>query len=119
MKKRVLAVLLALALAAALLPVAALADDPTLQSQIDSASSGAIITLDKDYTESITISEGKTITLNLNNHKIVDSDSALNSGASGREHTITVEKGAILIIEGTGTVDNVSHGKGAIFNNGK
>ena len=110
MKKRVLAVLLALALAAALLPVAALAVDPTLQSQIDDApSGGAIITLNKDYTESITISKGKTITLNLGACTLTN---------TAGQHTITVQEGATLIINGSGTVDNDSHAKAALYNKG-
>ncbi|MCD7823690.1 MAG: hypothetical protein LUG86_06740 [Oscillospiraceae bacterium] len=81
----------------------------TLQSQIDSASTTATtITLSTDVTEDITIASSQNITIDLNGHNITN--------ASG--DTITVALGATLTITGTGTVDNVTHGKAAIFNNG-
>lgn len=42
----------------------------TLQSQIDAIESEGTVTLDKDYTETITIPQGKNITLNLHNYKL-------------------------------------------------
>ncbi|MCD8037268.1 MAG: S-layer homology domain-containing protein [Clostridiales bacterium] len=71
----------------------------------------ATITLQKNTTEDITITSGMDITLNLNGYTITNS--------SG--DTITVELGATLTIEdsdGNGTVDNVTHQKAAIYNNG-
>lgn len=41
-----------------------------LQSQINLAGNGATVSLDKDYTESVVIPEGKTITLDLNGHTL-------------------------------------------------
>lgn len=81
------------------------ADGDTLQNKINQASENATITLDKAYTESITIPEGKTITLDLNGQTLINEEG---------KHTITNE--GTLTIVGTGTVDNVSHGKGAVYN---
>ena len=68
----------------------------------------ATITLLKDTTEDITIPANKKVTLNLNGKKLTNSSS----------DTITVETGAELTIEGTGTVDNVTHAKAALVNYG-
>lgn len=68
----------------------------------------ATITLLKDTTEDITIPANKKVTLKLNGKTLTNSSS----------DTITVANGAELTIEGTGTVDNVTHAKAAIFNNG-
>jgi len=84
----------------------------SLQAAIDNAASGSTITLDRDVTESIVIDDNKTITIDLNGKKLTNTAS---------QHTITVNLGASLTIidsVGGGVVDNVSHGKGAIFNNG-
>lgn len=85
----------------------------TLQSKIDASASGTI-DLDKDYAESITIANNKTITLNLNGHKITNTNG---------QNTITVASGATLNVIDTdrqlkGSVDNTSHGKAALYNNG-
>lgn len=82
--------------------------EQTLQQQINSATSE--ITLEKDYDEAITIGNGKTITLNLGDHKLSNTDKAA--------HTITVESGGKLTItSGTnGTVDSVVNGKAALLN---
>lgn len=86
----------------------------TLQSKIDASASGTTIDLDKDYAESITIANNKTITLNLNGHKITNTNG---------QNTITVASGATLNVIDTdrqlkGSVDNTSHGKAALYNNG-
>lgn len=91
-----------------LLPVSALAEDGTLQSQIDAIEITGTIILDKSYTEDISIPKGKAITLDLNGQTLTNS--------SG--DTITVALGAELTIKGDGTVDNVTHGKADIYNNG-
>lgn len=62
------------------------------------------ITLYNDITEDVVIPTGKTVTINLNGHKITNSAG----------HTIT--NNGTLTITGTGTVDNVSNGKAAIVN---
>lgn len=68
---------------------------------------GGDIVLDADITASITIPAGKTVTLDLNGHKLTN---------TAGNHTIINE--GTLTIKGNGTVDNVSHGTGALFNEG-
>ena len=82
----------------------------TLQAKIEvAAENGGTVTLDKDYTEDITIPAGKPVTLDLNGHKLTNKAS----------HTIMVEQGATLTINGEGTVDNVTHAKSALVNYGE
>ena len=124
--KKFLSIALALLMVCVMLPVVALAEDgeggstpaatavakigdteyTSLQSAID-VGNGKVVELVANTTESITVSSG-SVTLKL---------SAKLTNTAG-QHTITVSKGATLTIEGTGTVDNVSHGCGALFNNG-
>lgn len=78
----------------------------TLQEAINAAN-GKTVVLETDVTESITIPEGSTITLDLQDNTLTNK-----SGS----HTVT-NKGN-LTITGSGTIDNVSHGKGALVNNG-
>ena len=116
MKKRVLSAALSLCMLLTLLPTAALATgdettDPgtspaskTLQEEINTAENGATVSLTKDETGSITISTGKTITLDLAGHKLTN---------TADNHTVTVETGATLTVtdssaEKTGTIDNTS-----------
>lgn len=80
----------------------------TLADAVAKADNSATIQLLKDTAEDITILAGKTITIDLNGKKITNKSA----------DTITVEKGAALTINGTGTVDNVTHGKAAIVNGG-
>ena len=80
----------------------------TLADAVTEADDGATIKLLKDTAEDITILAGKTITIDLNGKKITNKSA----------DTITVEKGAALTINGTGIVDNVNHGKAAIYNKG-
>lgn len=80
----------------------------TLADAVAKADNGATIKLLKDTAEDITILAGKTITIDLNGKKITNKSA----------DTITVERGAALTINGTGTVDNVTHGKAAIVNGG-
>ena len=80
----------------------------TLTAAINEANTGDTVTLLKDTKEDITIPSGKTITLDLNGKKLTNIDN----------NTITVEKGATLTVTGTGTVDNVTHGKAAVYNKG-
>lgn len=84
----------------------------TLQSAINSveanSSSTQTVTLLKDVAENIAIPSGKTLTLDLNGKKLTNVSS----------DTITVASGAKLTITGEGTVDNVTHGKADIYNNG-
>lgn len=80
----------------------------TLADAVAKADNGATIQLLKDTAEDITIPASKTITIDLNGKKITNKSA----------NTITVEEGAALTINGTGTVDNVTHGKAAIYNKG-
>lgn len=75
----------------------------TLAAAIEAADNSTIV-LQNDVTEDVVIPTGKTITLDLNEKTLTN--------VTG--HTI-VNKG-ILIIDGKGTVDNVSHAKGAVYN---
>lgn len=124
MKKRVLSAALSLCMLLTLLPTAALASDDTtnpgtspattLQGKITAAENGATVSLSEDETGSITVSNGKTITLDLAGHKLTN---------TADSHTVTVEKGATLTVtdssaEKTGTIDNTSHQKGAVVNHG-
>lgn len=79
----------------------------TLQDQISNAPDGqqTTITLQGDVSEDLTIPAGKNIVLNLGTFKLTNKT---------KTHTIT-NKGN-LTIEGTGTVDNISHGKAAVYN---
>lgn len=97
----------------------------TLQSAINSveanSSSTQTVTLLKDVVEDITIPSGKTITLDLNGHKLVNSATAQDETVAkeSRKHTIT-NNGTLTIQDsvGSGVVDNVSHQCAALYNNG-
>ena len=80
----------------------------TLQAAVEAATDGQTIVLVASTAEDITVANGKDITIDLNGKTVknVTSD------------TITVALGAKLTITGTGTVDNVTHAKGAIVNYG-
>lgn len=101
--KKIISIALALLMVAVMLPVMAMANE-TLQSKIDAAADGATITLDKDYTEDITIPAGKAITLDLATFTLTGSSS----------HTIT-NYGTLTVV-GSGKVENTKGGKAALFN---
>ena len=147
MKRKILSILLTLAMTLTLLPATAMAEDvkgvqcdggdgcnhkvaaiydgsagenpgeyhyDTLQAAITNGTNdyyGNFKLLD-DVKEDIVVGEGriagKYITLDLNGHTITNVKS----------DTITVQKGGELTITGDGTVDNVTHGYAAIYNNG-
>ncbi len=126
MKRKLLSILLTLCLAFSLLPTAALADGegtPAL-AEVSAAAGTAlpeaadgVITLDNgayvmsgDTTATIKVPNGKNATLDLNGKTLTNKTG---------EHTIIVENGATLTITGNGIVDNVSHGKAAIYNEGE
>lgn len=125
MKKRVLSAALSLCLLLTLLPTAALATEDnattpgtspatTLQAKITAAENGDTVSLSKDETDSITVSAGKDITLDLAGHKLTN---------TANNHTVTIDKGASLTVldsseAQTGAIDNVSHGKAAVVNHG-
>ena len=69
------------------------------------AADSATIKLAGDVTQDVTIPDGKTVTLDLGGNKLTN--------VSG--HTIT--NNGTLFVTGNGTVDNIAHGKGALYNN--
>ena len=133
MKRKLLSVLLTLCLAFSLLPTAALAEGETanvaevngtkyatLQAAVNEADNKTVKLLE-DVTESIMILADKTVTLDLNGKKLVNSATAQDTNVvdSSRKHTIT-NNGTLTILDsvGTGVVDNVSHGRAALYNAG-
>ena len=78
----------------------------SLQAAIDAAGKGDTVTLLQDEEQDVTIAAGQEITLDLGTYTL--------KNASG--HTIT-NNGTLTII-GSGTVDNVTHAKGALVNYG-
>ncbi|WP_443601081.1 S-layer homology domain-containing protein [Agathobaculum sp.] len=129
MKRRILAILLSLTMMFTLVPTAMAEGEEvaqigetkyaTLQEAVNAATTeNSTVTLLKDVTEDITIPTGKNVTLDLGNSKLTNK--------SG--DTITVELGATLTVTGNGesadedgsagTVDNTTHQKADIVNNG-
>ena len=129
MKQRILAILLSLTMMFTLVPTAmaegsapvAQIDETTyatLQAAINAATAGQTVKLVANTAEDIKIPAGKDITLDLGNSKLTNK--------SG--DTITVELGATLTVTGNGesadedgsagTVDNTTHQKADIVNNG-
>lgn len=107
--KRVLSIVLAVAMIVGLFPIAAFAAEG--QSGMPSAVDD-VITLEQDVTLTapFIVAQNENVTIDLNGHKITN--------ASG-QHTI-VNNGTLIINDlsekHTGVVDNVSHGKAAIYN---
>lgn len=85
---------------------------PTLAKAIEAVpnngKSATTVTLIKDSTEDVTIPANKKVALELNGKTLTNKN----------DSTITVALGAELTVTGTGTVDNVTHAKAAIWNNG-
>ncbi len=88
--------------------VAKVGDDtfPTVQAAIDAAN-GKTVTLLADAQENITIAKDTTVTLDLGAFKLTNKDA---------KHTIT-NQGTLTVV-GTGTVDNVTHARAALWNEG-
>lgn len=133
-KKKYLAIFMAMSMATATAPVTALADDVVdttgtesgtgaeggttapeeskidsfdkLKAAIEAAEAGKTIKLDADITGDVVIPEGANITIDLNGKKITNSVG----------HTIM--NNGTLTIKGEGTVDNITHGKAALYNKG-
>ena len=116
--KKPLAMLLVVCMLLTILPVAAFAEgEPpvaqignaqynTLQEAVTAAgTTPSTITLLNDTTEDITIAKDQTITLDLGNYTLTNKN----------DHTI-INNGK-LTVEGSGTVDNVTHAKAALWNN--
>ena len=92
-------------------------------SALDYLAEGATVTvkLAADTTKDVTIPANTTVTLDLAGHKIVNSATAQDKevAEASRKHTIT-NKGTLTILDsvGGGVVDNVSHGRAALYNAG-
>lgn len=83
----------------------------SLKAAIDAAGDGAVLKLNNDVTEDVTVPDGKKIVIDLNGHKLTNVSS----------DTITVQFGAELVIDdsvGNGIVDNITNQRAALFNNG-
>ena len=78
----------------------------TLQEAVNATKGDATIQMLKDVQEDVTIAEDDTVTIDLNGKTITN--------VSG--HTIT--NAGNLTVTGEGTVDNVTHAKGALVNTG-
>lgn len=109
--KKLLATILALVMALGLCSVswADAAEVKTAEELATAVSNGGEIKLGEDITASITIDSGKTITLDLNGHKLTN---------EAGKHTITNNGTLIITATNGGTVDNVTHQRAAIVNNG-
>lgn len=80
----------------------------TLQEQINAASKGATIKLDKNYDEGVVIKKDQEVIIDLNGNNIT---------STGKD-TFYVENGAKLEITGKGNVEAKSAGYASVFNNG-
>lgn len=83
----------------------------SVQAAIDAANEGDTVKLLADAAEDVTVAEGKSLTLDLNGFTLTNV----------KGHTIT-NNGTLTITDSsetkTGTVDNLTHGKGALVNAG-
>lgn len=79
----------------------------TLQLAVDNVADNEIVQLVKSVSESVTIPVSKTFTLDLGSSTLTNTEG---------QHTIN-NKG-IVTITGTGTIDNISNGKAALWNEG-
>ena len=92
-------------------------------SALDYLAEGANVTvkLAANTTKDVTIPANTTVTLDLAGHKIVNSATAQDKevAEASRKHTIT-NNGTLTILDsvGGGVVDNVSHGRAALYNAG-
>ena len=74
---------------------------------------GGTYNLTCSITGNFTVTSTDPVTINLNGFTITNDPSSEGTG-----DTFTVNPGSSLTIAGEGTVDNTSHGKAAIYNNG-
>ena len=131
MKRKILTLLLALAMVLTMLPMTALAAEgnvaevngqgySTLQAAINAVQTAGTVKLLENVTESVTIPAGATITLDLNGKTLVNSAVAQDNTVPDGERKHTITNNGTLTIEDSvgGVVDNVSHGRAAIYNNG-
>ena len=86
--------------------VATVATPKDLEEALSNGEVSTIV-LGANITASITIPKGRTVVLDLGEYTLTNEEG---------KHTIT--NNGTLTIQGNGTVDNVSHGKGALVNGG-
>lgn len=82
--------------------------DAAVNDMKEVCANGGEYVLSADITGDFTISAERDVTIDLNGHTITNK--------SG--DTFTVNNGSTLTIKGSGTVDNVTHQKACIYNNG-
>lgn len=107
MRRKFLSVVLCVCMMLTMAPFAFAADETEIQASTTELSNGSYI-LKNDITltsGALTIPENAIVSINLNNHKLTNKDG---------NHTI-VNNGT-LTITGRGTVDNVSNGTAALYN---
>lgn len=106
--RRLVSVFCSLAMCAALLPAAVLADDPavaqmgdatypTLQAAVNDAGADAVITLLDNTAETVTVEAGKNITLDLNGKTVTGQANA----------AVLVDGGSLTVQDSKATVDPV------------
>lgn len=106
--KKLFVTFLCIAMVAVFLPAMAFAATTTevgadLNEAIASAQNGDTLKLTADITEDITVPQGKTVTIDLNGHKIT----------AVKDHTIT--NNGVLTVVGNGTVENYVKAKAALY----
>ena len=108
-RQRLLSFVAAVALAVTgLAPTVALADTVTVTTAAeltDAVKGGKNVELGNDIAADVTVPAGVTVNIDLNGKKLTN--------VSGN----TITNNGTLTITGEGTVDNVSHGKAAVYNN--
>ena len=110
MRKRFLAVLMALALMLSLLPISAMASEPTggittqeaLEAAIEAAPAGGTVQLDGDISVTSTIQISKEITLDLAGHTISNPENIWDDDVNAWS-LVSVRAGGDLTITGGGT----------------
>ena len=115
--KKLLTSLLCVMMVVCFMPAMAWAEGDAAAATLPDADEDGIITISENgsyeisenLTASIVIEAGADVTLTVNG-------TLTNNAGSD---TITVEKSAKLTIKGTGTVDNITHAKAAVLNNGE
>ena len=110
MRKRFLSVLMALALVLSLLPISAMASEPTggvttqeaLETAIEAAPAGGTVQLDGDISVTLTIQISKEITLDLAGHTISNPENIWDDDVNAWS-LVSVRAGGDLTITGGGT----------------
>ncbi len=90
-----------------------LGESNVLEELKDVLANGGEFTLPCNVSGNFTVSATEPVIINLNGFTIANDPSSEGTG-----DTFTVNPGSSLTIAGEGTVDNTSHGKAAIYNNG-